>query len=72
MKTLHDNELTRLLARVNTLPPAVRQAFTLRKVYELSYAEIAARLHITVPEVERLLAEAVVKLAESLESSSDA
>ncbi|HEY4214490.1 MAG TPA: sigma-70 region 4 domain-containing protein [Steroidobacteraceae bacterium] len=65
-------ELAGLLVQVNALPPVVRRAFTLRKVYELEYPDIAARLHITVPEVEQLLAEAVVRLAESLESLGDA
>ena len=68
VKTLNDNELTRLLKRVNTLPPAVRRAFTLRKVYDLPYPDIAARLNITVPDVERLLAEAVVRVAEALDA----
>ncbi|HEY4214478.1 MAG TPA: sigma factor-like helix-turn-helix DNA-binding protein [Steroidobacteraceae bacterium] len=65
-------ELARLLVQVNALPPAVRRAFTLRKVYELGYPDIAARLHMTVPEVEQLLAEAVVRLAEALEPRGDA
>ena len=66
-----DEELARLLVQVNALPQAVRRAFTLRKVYDLPYPDIAARLQLTVPEVERLLAEAVVRLAEALEPRGD-
>ena len=53
-------ELTRLIGFANALPQAVRRAFTLRKVYDLTYPEIAARLNLTVADVESLLTEAVL------------
>ncbi len=63
-----DTELVRLVVLANALPQAVRRAFTLRKVYDLSYPEIAARLNLTVEEVEELLVQAVLAIGESLDT----
>jgi DNA-directed RNA polymerase specialized sigma24 family protein len=43
----------------------VRRTYTLRKVYDLSYPEIVARLNLTVAEVENLLVQAVLTSQES-------
>lgn len=47
-----------------TTDPSHRWAFILPKVYELTYPEIAARLNLTVADVENLLTHAVLKINE--------
>ncbi len=53
---------------VASLPEDVRRAFTLRKVYGLSYPQIAARLDLTIADVENLLTHAVLKINEGLDA----
>lgn len=59
-------ELALLAECVEELPERCRQAFTLRRVYGLSQAEIAERLGIAEGTVEQLIARAVRRCAESL------
>ncbi|HEY4211854.1 MAG TPA: sigma-70 region 4 domain-containing protein [Steroidobacteraceae bacterium] len=61
----HDPEIARLTKCVQSLPMDVRRTYTLRKVYDLSYPEIVARLNLTVAEVENLLVQAVLTSQES-------
>lgn len=59
-------ELALLAECVAELPERCRQAFTLRRVYGLTQAEIAERLGITEGTVEQLVARAVRRCAEHL------
>lgn len=59
-------ELALLAECVGELPERCRQAFTLRRVYGLSQAEIAERLGISEGTVEQLIARAVRRCAEYL------
>ncbi|UUL82523.1 sigma factor-like helix-turn-helix DNA-binding protein [Sphingomonas qomolangmaensis] len=64
----------RLVARmrdgVAALPEPEQQVFRLHAIDGLDYAAVAARLAISVFEVERLLANALVLLARHLPSGS--
>jgi DNA-directed RNA polymerase specialized sigma24 family protein len=56
-------ERRRLQAVVDQLPADTRRVFTLRKVYDLSVPDIAARLGLSVHEVEEHLVAAVLAFA---------
>ncbi|HEY4215116.1 MAG TPA: sigma-70 region 4 domain-containing protein [Steroidobacteraceae bacterium] len=64
----HDPEMARLTKCAQSLPTDVRRAFTLRKVYELSYPEIATHLNLTIAEIEDLLVQAVLTLDKTLDA----
>lgn len=59
-------ELKELQALVEGLPTMCRRVFTLRKVYDLSPAEIAEQLGISVSTVEKHLAKGLRICAEKL------
>lgn len=63
-------QLGLLLAHIARLPEQQQVAFTLRHEQELSYAEIAAVLHTTVPAVESLLFRARQTLRHHLQAPS--
>ena len=52
---------------VNTLPPRTREVFLLHRVEELSYRQIAERLGIGLRTVEWHLAEALVRIRQTLD-----
>lgn len=54
--------LTSVLAALDDLPATCRQAFLLHKVHELSYAEVAAEMGVTVSMVEKHLSRALQHL----------
>ena len=60
------DSLRRLQAIVAALPTQQRRVFTLRKVYEMSTAQIAARLGLSVSTVETHLAKALRACSERL------
>jgi RNA polymerase sigma-70 factor (ECF subfamily) len=66
------DELRRLALVVAGLPPQCRRVFTLRKVYGLSFQEIAARLGITVSTVEKHLVKGLRICSEGLASDAAA
>jgi RNA polymerase sigma factor (sigma-70 family) len=51
-------ELRRLQASLAELPPLCRDAFLLNRVEELTHAEIAARLGVSVRTIERYMVKA--------------
>ncbi|MGH6867487.1 MAG: RNA polymerase sigma factor [Methylocella sp.] len=51
-------ELRRLQASLSELPPLCRDAFLLNRVEELSHAEIAARLGVSVRTIDRYMVKA--------------
>ena len=53
---------------VSTLPDVQRTVFSLHRVDDLSIAEIAARLHISTPEVEQHLAAALLAIATAVDA----
>lgn len=67
-------------AAVDSLPPLCRRVFVLRKVYQLSHAEIAQALGVSHSTIEKHVAKGLVRcrdqlrslgLLDGLESSSD-
>ncbi len=65
-----DQELALLRNAVACLPERSRQIFTLRKVYDLSQKEIAARLKISENTVEQHLRKAAKRCMELLKEST--
>ena len=59
-------ELARLEAAIAALPRKCRQVVTLRKVYEMSPAEIAAQLNVSVYTVEKHLTKGMRRIAAEL------
>ena len=59
-RSVHDAPVNDLVAIVRTLPTDTRRVFTLRKVYGLSYSDIAARLAMPVSDVEQHLVTAAL------------
>ncbi len=59
-------ELRWLQTVIDTLPPQCRRVFLLRRVYDLSLAEIAADMALSVSTVEKHLAKAVMRVAKAL------
>ncbi|HWH60008.1 MAG TPA: RNA polymerase sigma factor [Terriglobales bacterium] len=64
--TIARDELRRLQAALDRLPPRTREAFVMRRVDGLSHREIAARMVITERTVKFHLAEAGTMLADIL------
>lgn len=60
------DELRRLHAIIETLPPQCRQVFILRRVHEVSFQEIAVRMSLSVSTVEKHLARAVMLVAKAM------
>jgi len=58
----------RLLAVIANLPPRCREAFILHKYEDLSYAEIGARLRISVSSVEKHMMRALDACRAQIES----
>jgi RNA polymerase sigma factor (sigma-70 family) len=65
-----NQELALLRGAVASLPKRSRQIFTLRKVYDLSQKEIAARLNISENTVEQHLRKAARRCMELLTKAS--
>ncbi len=58
----HDQELQLLAEAVQALPPRCRHVLTLRRIYGLSHAEIAAQLGISTHTVNAQIAIGVLRL----------
>lgn len=57
------DDLAQLRRNLDTMPEPARQVFERARFRNLDYAAIAAELDIDIPEVERLLARALLHLA---------
>ena len=66
------SELRRLEASLAELPGLCREAFLLSQIEELSRAEIAVRLGVSVRTVDRYLAKALAHLRENFREDSEA
>lgn len=60
--------LGRLREALAELPPKTREAFILHRYEEMTYAAIAARLHISVSGVEKLIIRALRQLRQAIEA----
>jgi RNA polymerase sigma factor (sigma-70 family) len=60
------DELRRLQAIIDTLPPQCRRVFLLRRIHDLSLGEIAGQMSLSVSTVEKHLAKAVMLVAKAV------
>jgi RNA polymerase sigma-70 factor (ECF subfamily) len=65
------DELRRLQAIIETLPPQCRRVFLLRRVHDLSFKAIAEQMSLSVSTVEKHLAKAVMLVARALSESEE-
>ena len=61
--------LTRLVVALQGLPPRARQAFTLHRFEEMSYAAIAAHMGVSVSAIEQLISRATERLTAAMEEA---
>lgn len=66
------DELRRLTAIVDTLPPQCRRVFLLRRVHDRSMTEIAEELNLSVSTVEKHLAKAITRIMRAIRDREDA
>ena len=59
--------LARLVTALQALPPRARQAFTLHRFEEMTYAAIAARMGVSVSAIEQLISRASERLTAAME-----
>lgn len=65
-----NERLARLTQALNTLPPRMAEAFVLHRFDEMTYAEIARRMGVSVRTVESFIARAVTRVALIVEGGS--
>ncbi len=66
------DELRRLKAIVETLPPQCRRVFILRRVHDRSMTEIAEELGLSVSTVEKHLTKAISRIMQAIRDREDA
>ncbi|HEX5776936.1 MAG TPA: sigma-70 family RNA polymerase sigma factor [Caulobacteraceae bacterium] len=59
--------LERLVTALQALPPRARQAFTLHRFEEMTYAAIAVRMGVSVSAIEQLISRASERLTAAME-----
>ena len=62
-----NERLARLMTALNALPPRMAEAFVLHRFDEMTYAEIARRMGVSVRTVESFIARAVTRVAMMVE-----
>lgn len=62
--------LDRLVVALQALPPRARQAFTLHRFEEMTYAAIAAHMGVSVSAIEQLISRASERLTAAMEEWS--
>ena len=65
-----NERLARLMEALNALPPRMAEAFVLHRFDEMTYAEIARRMGVSVRTVESFIARAVTRVALIVEGGS--
>lgn len=64
-------ELARIEAAVAAMEEPTREVFLMHRLESLGYPEIGERLSLTVPEVERHIAAAMLHLVRSMDAAGD-
>jgi RNA polymerase sigma factor (sigma-70 family) len=65
-----NERLARLMQALDALPPRMAEAFVLHRFDEMTYAEIARRMGVSVRTVESFIARAVTRVALIVEGGS--
>jgi len=65
-----NERLARLMSALDALPPRMAEAFVLHRFDEMTYAEIARRMGVSVRTVESFIARAVTRVALLVEGGS--
>ncbi|WP_420177759.1 RNA polymerase sigma factor [Kerstersia gyiorum] len=71
-QVLHRRQLERVAARLQRLPRKRREVFVLARIYGYSYAEIAARMDISIDAVEKHIARAALDCSDLIEQEGAA
>ena len=69
-RALYDQQVARLSKAILELPPKCQRVYLLKRVHDLSHAEIASRCAISVKMVEKHLATALAQLRRKVGDSS--
>lgn len=69
-RALYDQQVARLSKAILELPPKCQRVYLLKRVHDLSHAEIAGRCGISVKMVEKHLATALAQLRRKVGDSS--
>ena len=64
-----NERLARLMEALNALPPRMAEAFVLHRFDEMTYAEIARRMGVSVRTVEHFVSRAMRRIYASLEAT---
>jgi RNA polymerase sigma-70 factor (ECF subfamily) len=63
--------LARVLAVIHAMPPRRREAFMLHRIEELSYAQIARRMRVSIKAVEKHMSLAMAQLHREIEAETE-
>lgn len=64
------NQIQRVRAEIDKLPPKCKEVFILNKIQGLKYKEVAEQLNISIKTVEAQMSKAMYRIKEALEKSA--